>query len=121
MSIFSKPEVVEAVLPFKVIEPTEEDYEACAVDIEAYGRIGEVYQFYYVTLGFKEKDYDELVEILKETEDKNVKLIAKVKSGNVKSFKVDFKYLAETFNDMRFEKGEVYGYGINDKGVVERM
>lgn len=35
MGIFSKTVYIEATLPFKIFEPTEEEFEACAIDIEA--------------------------------------------------------------------------------------
>ncbi len=114
--MFSKATYAEAILPFTVFEPTKEEMDACSIDIEAHGRIGETYKFYYAAIGFKAKDYDELIEILKSAEDKSVKIIAKIKNGKVKSFKIDFLYLAEKFQHKGFEKGEIYGYGINEIG-----
>lgn len=118
MSIFSKKEEVEVVLPYRVVEQTTEDLEAFVIDLEAYGSVVDQYQFFYLSLGFKAKYYDELAEQLKSTEDKSIKITAKVKNQTVKRVTVDFKYLAQKFSDIHFEKGDLYGYGINDHSAL---
>ncbi len=38
------------ILPFTVFAPTKEEMDACSIDIEAHGRIGETYKFYYAAI-----------------------------------------------------------------------
>lgn len=46
-------------------------------------------------------------------------MIAKVKNGIVKDFKIDLKDLAERLHDKRFEKISLLGWGLNETSFAE--
>lgn len=118
MGLFSKPEYIEAVLPF-TLDPNEEDVEACIISIEAFGRILDEPNYYYASFECRSDDYDGLAAILDHTDNKLVKVIAKVKNGKIRSFDLDLKDLAVRLGDPRFTKLSMLGYGINGSSFKE--
>lgn len=115
---FTKPEYKEIDLPF-IYENNPEDIEAGMVTIEAYGNIfGETkycYVSYFVDLNY----IDEIAALLKDSSDKTVKVILKIKKGKAKDFKIDLNSLAEAYHDERFKELELVGWGLNDKSYRE--
>lgn len=108
MGLFSKTEVIEVILPFKLITPTPEDREACIIDIEAYGYIDNgANKYYYASVYINNAVYDEFVDKLANLKDKRIKLITKVKNGLVKKFDIDFKDLSNKLQDGNFSKAEI--------------
>lgn len=118
MGLFSKAEYIAVELPY-VYEEDAEDTEACIISIEAYGRILDVYKYCYASFELGLNHYDELSKLLITADKKFVKVIAKVKNGIVKDFKIDLKDLAERFGDKRLEKISLLGWGLNDKSFRE--
>lgn len=111
---FTKPEYREIVLPL-IYDNNPEDLYAGMISIEAYGNIlGEnkyCYASYLVNLEF----IDEMAALLKNSSDKTVKVILKIKKEKVKDFKIDLDSLAEAYNDERFKSFELVCWGLNDK------
>lgn len=118
MGLFSKSEYLEVVLPF-IYEENSEDAEACIISIEAYGHILDEYKYCYASFEVGINDYDELSMLLIKSDKKFLKVISKVKNGAAKDFKIDLKDLAERFNDKRFEKIGLIGWGLNEKSFIE--
>lgn len=114
MGLFSKAEYIEVILPF-VYDDNLEDADACVMTIEAYGRILDTHKYCYASFETNAKAYDALSALLLAAEQKFVKVIAKVKNGAVKDFKIDLKDMAERFHDPRFEKISLLGWGLNDE------
>ncbi len=131
MGLFSKTEVVEAVLPFEIREippDCDEEYEVGElgglIDFEAYGRVGdqcEENQYYYAMVGCSNIVYEEFVDTLTTMPDKNLKILAKVKNGKVKSFKIDFKDLALKLQDEKYEKLFIADGWVADKSSLYQM
>lgn len=118
MGLFAKKEYLEVVLPF-LCDRNSADAEACIISIEAYGRILNDYRYCYASFEVCSNDYDELSELLMATDNKLVKVIATVKSGIVKGFKIDLDDLAERYHDKRFGKLALLGWGLNEKSFIE--
>ena len=121
MGLFSKTEIIEAVLPFRLAMPIPMDEEECLIDIEAYGRIGEYTIKYYYAAVFCNIPYDEFVEMLTNLSDKKIKIIAKVKNDTIKKFDIDFKDLSKKLQDERVKKAHISAYNITDKSVFENQ
>ena len=116
---FTKPEYVEIRLPFRFIE-VPADSECGIINIEAYGSVcGKnkyCYSFYELKNSkmYRNGDFEHMVEMLKNSADKTVKVIIKVKKGLPKDFKLDINSLAEVYNDDRFKSLSLLGWGFND-------
>ena len=116
---FTKPEYVEIRLPFRFIE-VPADSECGIINIEAYGSVcGKnkyCYSFYELkdSKMYRNGDFEHMVEMLKNSADKTVKVIIKVKKGLPKDFKLDINSLAEVYNDDRFKSLSLLGWGFND-------
>lgn len=124
MGLFTKPEIIEARLPFKIqLLPVEyndgyDDSEPGGlIDFEAYGRVGEMIEskYFYAMVGWHNIPYDECTNILLRANGISLKITAKIKNGKVKSFKIDFKDLALQLNDNRYEKLFMADDWISDK------
>ena len=118
MSLFSKAEYLELTLPFHVVI-LPEDWEACSVSIEAYGSIMDEMKYCNIGLWANPEYYDELVKVLKNGEDKRVKLKFKIKNGKIKNMKLDIDSLADAFQDERIREMELLGWGCNDKSILQ--
>lgn len=66
-----------------------EDTEACIISIEAFGYILDHRKYCFASFESGVHDYDELSALLRAADHKRVNVIAKVKNGMVKDFKVD--------------------------------
>lgn len=125
---FTKPTYVEMQLPFRFIE-IPADSECGIINIEAYGSICGKNKYcyaYYELKGskmYRNGDFEHMVEMLKNSVDKTVKVIIKViikvKKGLPKNFKIDVNSLAEVYNDERFKSLSLLGWGLNDKSYKE--
>ena len=121
---FTKPTYEEIRLPFRFIESSA-DLECGYIDIEAYGNIFGKKKYCYSWYELKDSkmysngDYEHMVELLKNSADKTVKVIIKVKKGLPKNFKLDINSLAEVYNDERFKFLSLLGWGFNDKSYEE--
>ena len=123
MSIFSKSEYKEIELPFilDVYSNWEQDYEAGIINIEAYGDIDGEYKYCYSSFILKDHymydndDYQQMLELLKNSNEKTVKIRLKYKKSRLVAFKLDIESLAEIYRDERFLKLELVGWGLNDK------
>ncbi len=121
MWLFSKAEKIQVELPFRVVTPTPDDLEACCVDLEAYGLVGDgIYQYYYASTSINPTTYDAFVHALTNS-DVKLKMTVKVKNGAAKSFKIDFKDLAKKLQNDAFAKGEIAAYGINDESFFTKI
>lgn len=116
---FTKPEYVEIRLPFRFIE-VPADSECGIINIEAYGSVCGKNKYCYSCYELKDSkmyrngDFEHMVEMLKNSADKTVKVIIKVKKGLPKDFKLDINSLAEVYNDDRFKSLSLLGWGFND-------
>ncbi|MGN0654785.1 MAG: hypothetical protein ACI4KD_07700 [Oscillospiraceae bacterium] len=125
MGLFSKPEYVEVEMDFVYDTYTQpEEVDNGFISIEAYGNILDTYK--YVTSSYSLKDmslydnggYEEMTELLRDTRDKKVKVRFKVKDGKIKEAKILIESLADAYNDERFLKLELLGWGVSDKSSI---
>lgn len=117
MGLFSKPEYIEVVLPF-VFDNNAEDEYACLLNIEAFGYILGERKYCFASFDAGVRYYDDLAALLTEADEKLVKVIAKVKNGVVKDFKIDLNDLAERLKDQRFAKLSLSSWGIYDSSSI---
>lgn len=68
---------------------------------------------------YRNGDYEQMVELLKNPTNKTVKVTIKAKKGVPKNFKLDINSLAEVYNDERFKLLALLGWGFNDKSYDE--
>lgn len=121
---FAKPTYVEMMLPFRLVE-NPEDSEAGCVGVEAYGNILGKNKFCYSCYELEDSrmyrngDFGNIIELLKNSADKTVKITVKVKKGVPKDFKLDINSLAEAYDDERFKSLSLLGWGFNDKSYKE--
>lgn len=121
---FSKPTYEEIILPFRFIE-IPDDSKCELINIEAYGNVfgKNIYCYSWYELKdskmYRNGDYEHIVELLKNSANKTVKVIIKVKNGLPKNFKLDINSLAEAYNDERFKLLSLLGWGLNDKSYEE--
>lgn len=127
MGLFSKPEYVEVEMDFVYDTYTQpEEVDNGFISIEAYGNILDTYK--YVTSSYSLKDmslydnggYEEMTELLRDTRDKKVKVRFKTKDGKIKDAKILIESLADAYNDERFLKLELLGWGVADKSSISQ-
>ena len=122
--LFSKPEYEEIMLPFIFIKDPD-DLEAGVISIEAYGHIYEKKKYCFASYTLKNNkmydngDYEQMIDLLKNSADKMVKVILKIKKGIPKAFKIDVNSLAEAYGDERFKSLELVSWGFNVKSARE--
>lgn len=117
---FTRPEYEEIRLPFIFVDdPT--DLEAGAISIEAYGTVFGEKKYCFATYELKNPkmydsgDYEQMIDLLKNSVGKTVKVTIKIKKSIPKDFKIDVDSLAEAYNDERFKLLDLLGSGFNDK------
>lgn len=121
---FAKPTYEEITLPFRYVE-VHDDVKLGLINIEAYGNILGKHKYCYCCYELKDKqmyqngDFEMIIGQLKNTADKTVKVMIKVKKGVPKDFTLDINSLAEAFNDERFKSLTLLGRGFNDKSYRE--
>ncbi len=129
MGFFTKAEIIEVTLPFEIqkLGPEyEEEYPEVGdlgglIDFEACGRIGDCEsKYYYAMVGCSNIVYREFVDTLINMPDKRLKIIAKVKNGKVKSFKIDFKDLALKLQNEKYEKLFIADGWVSDNSTLEK-
>lgn len=125
MGLFSKPEYVEVEMDFVYdIYTQPEEADNSVISIEAYGNILDTYK--YVVSSYSLKDmslydnggYEEMTGLLKNTTGKKVKVRFKTKDGKIKDAKILIESLADAYNDERFLKLELLGWGVSDKSSI---
>lgn len=125
MGLFSKPEYVETEMDFVYdIYTQPEEADNGVISIEAYGNILDTYK--YVVLSYSLKDmslydnggYEEMTGLLKNTAGKKVKVRFKIKGGKIKDAQILIESLADAYNDERFLKLELLGWGVSDKSSI---
>lgn len=121
---FTKPSYEEIYLPFRFIE-IPDDLKVGWINIEAYGNILGKNKYCYSWYELKDRkmynngDFECLIELLKNSANKTVKVIIKIKKGVPKDFKLDINSLVEAYNDERFKSLTLLGRGFNDKSYKE--
>ena len=121
---FGKSEYKEMRLPFIYVDDPA-DFEAGGISIEAYGNVfGEMkYCFASYELRkhqmYENGDYEQMIELLKDSVDKTVKVTIIMRKDIPKDFKIDVNSLAETYNDERFKSLDLLGWGFNNKSYRE--
>ncbi|MDE7464197.1 MAG: hypothetical protein K2M48_04115 [Clostridiales bacterium] len=121
---FTKPTYEEITLPFRFID-VPKDLEFGWLNIEAYGNVLGKNKYCYAWYELNDRklyqngDFAELIELLKNSAGKTVKVMIKVKKGVPKNFKIDINSLAEAYNDERFKALTLLGWGFNDKSYDE--
>lgn len=121
---FTKPTFEEIRLPFRFIE-IPDDLECGIINIEAYGNTfgKKKYCYAYYELKYSKMyhngEFEQMVKLLKNSANKTVKVIIKVKKGIPKDFKLDINSLVEVYNDERFKSLSLLGWGFNDKSYEE--
>lgn len=118
MSLFSKTEYKEIILPF-IYDNNSDDLYAGMVSIEAYGNVLGENRYCYASYVVNLEYIDEIAARLKSSFNKTVKVIFKIKKGNIKDFKIDLNSLAEACGDERFTTLELAGSGLNNKSFRE--
>lgn len=127
MKIIKIREDKELALPFilDIYTMSEEDREAGIISIEVYGNI--LGEMKYCYTGFVLTDqtlydnggYEEMIELLKDSEGKQIRVRFKYKNNKLKDFEILLDTLAEIYKDERFLKMERVGWGINEKSCRE--
>lgn len=118
--LFAKPEYEEINLPFIFVDDPA-DSEAGGISIEAYGHIHGEKKYCFASYELKNSkmydngDYEQMINLLKNSSDKTVKITLKMKKGIPKDFKIDVNSLAQAYNDERFNSL----WGLNDKSFKE--
>ena len=121
---FTKPTYQEMKLAFRLVNDLA-DTELGSINIEAYGNILGTKKYCYAMYTLKDSkmyqngDYEQLLKLLKDTSDKTVKVIVKIKKDKLKSFKIDVNSLSEEYEDERFKFLSLVGQGLNDKSYKE--
>ncbi len=121
--MFRKIEYKKEKLPFYYIKE-KEDEEAGAISIEAYGKIDGITKYLYATFilldptMYDGNDYEDMIEVLKKTKEKNVIINLKYKKGELVGFTLDCESLAKNLNDERFNKIEILYMGINNESAI---
>ncbi|MCM1395780.1 MAG: hypothetical protein NC132_06740 [Corallococcus sp.] len=64
-------------------------------------------------------NFEQMVELLKSSADKKIRVIIKLKKGIPKDFRIDLNSLAEIYNDERFKYLSLSVWGFNDKSYKE--
>ena len=64
-------------------------------------------------------EFEQMVKLLKNSANKTVKVIIKVKKGVPNDFMLDINSLMEVYNDERFKSLSLPGWGFNDKSYEE--
>lgn len=134
--LFSKTEYKEIVLPFKYereeipfkdlpqfgshkhIYEDSQIYRG-TIGIEAYGNIFGENKYCYAFYSADENIIDEIVELFKNSPDRTVKVIFKIKKEKPKDFQIDLESFAKTYNYEGFKSLELLGWGLNDKSFEE--
>ena len=117
---FTKPTYEEIRLPFRFVD-VPADLELGLINIEAYGNIFGKNKYCYAWYELKNKkmygngDFEQMIDLLKHSTDKIVKVTIKLKKGVPKDFNIDVNSLAEAYNDGRFKSLSLLGWGFNDK------
>jgi len=130
MSIFSKAAYKDVSLSFIhdcYEDCYEENLEAGCIDIEAYGVIDGKQKYLYSSHFLKNLkmydngDYEEMIELLKDTSGKKVIVRLKYKKDRLIGFKILPESLAEAMCDERFlALDDAAGWGINDRSCTEK-
>lgn len=121
---FTKPTYEEIKLPFRLID-VPDDLEAGLINIEAYGNVFGKNKYCYAFYELKSAkmydngDFKQMIELLKNSTGKTVKVIIKLKKGVPKDFKIDINSLAEVYCDERFKSLSLLGWGFNDQSYKE--
>lgn len=129
MSFFTKPTYKVMDLPFVYdcfSSYYEESYENGIFDIEAYGIIDGEQKYLSGCYCLKNRElyddgsFDQMMEMLKNSQDKYVRVILKYKKEKLVSFEIMPESLANIYGDDRFLEIECIGYGINDTSYLKR-
>lgn len=128
MGFFSKTEIVEVRLPFTIQQLEYEDIVETSdlgglIDFEAYGRVGEELdnKYFYAMVGCHHILYNEFIETLSKNSGITLKISVKLKAGKAKSFKIDFKDLAEKLQDEKYEKLFMADDWISDQSRIQKL
>lgn len=79
------------------------------------------YKYFYSSFILKKTgmydngDYEQMIELLKDSFDRKVKVMLKYKKSKLKCFKMSIESLAKIYSDERFLQLELVGWGISDK------
>lgn len=125
MLFFSKKEYRELTLPFRFYDDPE-DYEFGGISIEAYGNVFGKEKFCYAVYTLKNikmydnGEYEEMRNVLTNSEGRNVRVVFKLKKGKPKDFKIDLDSLSKCCNDERIKSFELIGWGLNDKSYIQQ-
>ena len=117
---FAKPTYQEISLPFRLIE-NPADFSAGMISIEAYGNVFGAEKYCYACYELKNSEmyengaFDEMLKLLRNSTDKTLKVMIKLKKGMPKDFKIDVASLAEAYGDERFNTLALLGRGFHDK------
>ncbi len=115
----NKIETLDELLSFKFVY-YEEDKENGGISINVYGNILNKNYSFNASYILKDKnmyyngDYEEIIESLKNNDNKKVKVTLKIKENEIKDFKIDLESLSAIYNDDRFKQLELIGYGQVD-------
>lgn len=120
MGLFRSRFSEELLLPF-VLKQEKEDYEAGMISLMAYGDVFGEWKYCYASFCmkrykmFENGDYDTLVKLLEDTQNKKVRVRFRMKKGAAKDFRIDLASLAEAYGDERFLNLELAGWGLLDQ------
>ena len=131
MCLFKKAKIdYETVeLPFILDDFSiqEGDDKRCSIDIEAYGIIDGKMRYFYSGYVLKNQemyengDFDNMLGLLRTSENKHVNIKMKYKNGTLKDFSLSLESLAKAYDDERFLQLELIGWGINDKSCKDNQ
>ncbi len=123
MLFFSKPTYREVQMTF-IYDCYSDGYDVCLesglLDIEACGVVDGVQKYFYESFILKKPslydngDYEQMIELLKNSQGKEVTVRLKYKKDRLKDFEIIPESIAKAYNDCRFEELQPIGRGIND-------
>lgn len=63
-------------------------------------------------------DYEQMLDQLKNSDNKTVKVKLKYKRSKLTDFKLDIESLVRNYNDERFFQLELIGWGLKNKSIL---
>lgn len=110
---------LELMLPFEFLQTTEE-YEARVINIRFSGEVLGEYKVGDALYDLKDPkmysngDYEQIVDMLKNNENKKIRVLFKTKEGKAIDFKIDLDSLVSIYNDDRLANLELLSCGLNE-------
>ena len=116
---FSNSKNYNELMLFFELEQTEEDFKQGVINIKVFGNILDETKYFYTTYTlskmemYENDDYNELINLLKNNQNKQLKVLYKVENNKVTDLKIDLVSLVSLFNDNRLKKLTLLSWNEN--------